>query len=106
MQYTQFHTPLSLRRKLAPSGSSSPGILPYDAAVDWYVPSYEAYVAAFQDPYYVHVIEPDEWNFVDKGAGKEVVGMVSTLGVARDVVKGGKSCIEEVDGDEKTVVGV
>ena len=69
--------------------------------MDWYVPSYEAYEAAFKDPYYANVIEPDEWNFVDKGSGKEIAGAVSTLGVTRDIIKDGKNCVIEAELSEE-----
>lgn len=75
-----------------PSGSRT---LDYDGGVDWYVRSYEDYEAAFKDPYYLKVIEPDEWNFVDKGEGTAIAGAVSTVGIARDIVRGGRSCVEE-----------
>jgi hypothetical protein len=86
-----------------PSGSAT---LDYDAGVDWYVPSYEAYEATFKDPYYVNVIEPDEWNFVDKGGGKEIAGAVSTVGVSREIIKDGKSCVVEAElsGEQKKLL--
>jgi hypothetical protein len=78
----------------------------FDAAADWYVESYEAYLAAYADPYYVEVIEPDEHNFVDKGqlangseAGKKtVIRAVSTLGHCRSMIKDGKPSVA-VTGD-------
>jgi hypothetical protein len=73
----------------------------YDAAVDWYTESYEAYTAAFSDPYYVKFIEPDEHNFIDKGqldesntGKKTVVRAVGTLGICRNMIKDGRPCIE------------
>jgi hypothetical protein len=73
----------------------------FDSAADWYVESYEAYLAAYADPYYVEVIEPDEHNFVDKGqldsaesVTKTVVRAVSTLGVCRSMIKDGKPSVE------------
>ena len=75
-------------------------MLEYDAGVDWYVRRYEDYEAAFQDPYYLEVIEPDEWNFVDKaglgGEGKGIRGAVSTVGIFRHIVQDGKSVAGEV----------
>jgi hypothetical protein len=43
------------------------------------------------------VIEPDEWNFIDKrGAGNgRIASAVSTLGVCRDIVRDGKSMVAE-----------
>ncbi|KAH6671200.1 EthD domain-containing protein [Halenospora varia] len=102
IQYTQFFTPSHLRQKISsdvPSGASS---LDYDAGVDWYVKDYEKYEAAYKDPYYINVIEPDEWNFVDKGTGKgSIAGAVSTLGTFRNIVEGGKSCVAEADLSEE-----
>lgn len=76
----------------------------FDAAVDWYVESYEAYLAAYTDPYYVEVIAPDEDNFVDKGqldgpdAGKKtVVRAVSTLGYCRSMIAEGKPLVPVKD---------
>jgi hypothetical protein len=72
----------------------------FDSAADWYIHSYEAYLAAYADPYYVEVIEPDEKNFVDKGqldgpdgGKKTVVRAVSTLGVCRSMIKDGKPVV-------------
>jgi EthD domain len=81
--------------------------LDFDGGVDWYVPSYESYEAAFKDPYYLNVIEPDEWNFVDKGSGKEIAGAVSTVGVSRDIVREGKSCVGEAElsGEQRKLLG-
>lgn len=78
-----------------PSGN---GTLDYDGGVDWYVKSYEGFEASFKDPYYLNVIEPDEWNFVDKGEGKEIVGAVRTVGISRDIIRDGKSCVGNGDG--------
>jgi hypothetical protein len=73
----------------------SAGILHYDSGVDWYVRGYAAYERAYEDPYYLKVIEPDEWNFVDKSGGKAsgIASAVSTLGVCRDIVRDGKSMV-------------
>jgi len=102
LEYTQYQTPETLRRtfssKMDPAFNTS---IEYDAAADWYVDSYEAYLAAYTDPYYINVIEPDEHNFVDKGqldesnAGKQtIVRAVSTLGFCRSMIKDGKPSID------------
>jgi hypothetical protein len=79
----------------------------FDSAAMWSVESYDAYLKAYADPYYVNVIEPDEHNFVDKGqldgqgAGtgkKTVVRAVSTLGVCRSMIKDGKAAVAVEDG--------
>jgi hypothetical protein len=41
--------------------------LDFDGALDFYIESHEAFLAAFADRYYTNVIEPDEQKFVDKG---------------------------------------
>jgi hypothetical protein len=73
----------------------------FDAAAVWHVQSYEAYLAAYSDPYYINVIEPDEQNFVDKGQkdgtgpGKvTTVRAMSTLGVYRSMIHDGKPTVE------------
>lgn len=84
-----------LRSKISGSVPSGNSGLDYDGGVDWYVTDYDAYEAAYKDPYYINVIEPDEWNFVDKGDGKgKVAGAVSTVGVCRDIVRDGKAVVE------------
>jgi hypothetical protein len=105
----KFHTPSSLRNKIS-SGNDMPSgswTLEYDGGVDWYVRRYEDYEAAFKDPYYLDGIEPDEWNFVDKGAGKEIAGAVSTLGIFRHIVKDGKSMVREAEltEEQKALLG-
>lgn len=74
--------------------------LEFDAAVDWYVESVEGYLAAYADPYYVNVIEPDEHNFIDKdgasgsGPGKKtVIRAISTCGFCRSMIKDGTAAI-------------
>jgi len=76
----------------------------FDSAADWYIESYEAYLAAYMDPYYINVIEPDEKNFVDKGqldgpdSGKKtIVRAISTLGVCRSMIKDGKPSVAVKD---------
>jgi hypothetical protein len=76
----------------------------YDAAADWYIESYEKYLAAYADPYYINVIEPDENNFVNKGqldgtirGTKTVVRAITTLGVYRSMIQDGKASVEVKD---------
>jgi hypothetical protein len=95
LEYTQFHTPSQLRALVtAGLASEFSGSLDFDGAADWYTNSYERYLAAFNDEYYRTVIEPDEWNFVDKGdlkeGRREVVRACSTMGVNRTLIKSGK----------------
>ena len=46
----------------------------------------------------MEVIEPDEWNFIDKSGesngGRATV--VSTLGVCRDIIRDGKTLVGEL----------
>jgi len=74
------------------------GSIDYNAAVDFYVESYERFIAAYHDPYYLSVIEPDEQRFVDKGqidGGKRtVVRAMSTLGTAKSMIKDGKAAVQ------------
>lgn len=76
-----------------PSG----GVLDYDSGVDWYVRDYAVYEKAYEDPYYLEVIEPDERNFVDKSGSSNggLAGAVSTLGICRDIIRHGKSMVAE-----------
>ncbi|EPE29254.1 Dimeric alpha+beta barrel [Glarea lozoyensis ATCC 20868] len=94
VQYTQFFTPSHLRQRIT-SNVPSAGVLDYDSGVDWYVRDYDAYERAYEDPYYLEVIEPDEWNFIDKSGGETggIATAVSTLGVCRDIVRDGKSMV-------------
>lgn len=74
--------------------------LDFHAAADWYVESWEGYVAAYNDPYYRQVIEPDEDNFVDKGQTGDKVEMVravTTLGYCRYMIRDGKPSAEVSD---------
>ncbi|CAK7233621.1 hypothetical protein SCUCBS95973_008656 [Sporothrix curviconia] len=101
-EYTQFRTPSELRQAFAARmdlAFSMP--VDFDAAADFYVKSYDRYLAAYKDPYYIHVIEPDEQNFVDKGqcAGRggsstdtktTVVRAMTTIGQCRYIIRDGK----------------
>ena len=82
-----------------PSGNET---LDFDGGVDWYVLDYKKYEAAYQDPYYINVIEPDEHNFVDKGTRKTgIASAISTLGVCRNIVLDGKSLVKQADLSEE-----
>jgi hypothetical protein len=76
--------------------------LDFDAAADWYILSHERYVAAYADPYYINVIEPDEHNFVDKSPAavgkKTLIRAVTTLGYCKDMIKDGKA-VREINDD-------
>ncbi|MCJ1302275.1 hypothetical protein MMC08_005078 [Hypocenomyce scalaris] len=68
-------------------------VMEYDGAADFYIADYGAYEAAYRDPYYVRVIEPDERNFVDKSE-THVVKAQSTIGYNRSMILGGKANVE------------
>jgi hypothetical protein len=63
------------------------------------VPSLESFLKAFQDPYYVQVIEPDEHHLIDKNsfAGGIVASFSSPI---FQVLKGGHSQLSGSDTDE------
>ncbi|RDW65239.1 hypothetical protein BP5796_09931 [Coleophoma crateriformis] len=95
--WEKFHTPSHLRARPGdvPSGE---GALDYDGGADFYVADYASYEAAFRDPYYINVIEPDERRFVDKGSqsgavGTRIVGAVSTVGFEKVIIEGGKAMV-------------
>jgi EthD domain len=69
----------------------------FDAAADWLVESYEGYLAAYTDPYYINTIEPDERNFVDKEGKTTIVRAMSTLGFCRSMIKDGKPSVPVSD---------
>lgn len=58
------------------------------------VPSLEKFVEAFQDPYYIEVIEPDERILLDKDRpGRGVLG--SYRGKMVELIHGGRGTIGE-----------
>lgn len=64
----------------------------FDGIAMFTVPSLEQFVDAFKDPYYIHVIEPDERVMLDKdGPGSGV--LASFQGKMLDMVNAGKSTI-------------
>lgn len=58
--------------------------LPYDAMGDFSVKKHEDFEAAFLDPYYQKVIQPDEKNLIDM----ETIAV--TIGVEYVVIEGGE----------------
>jgi hypothetical protein len=74
-----------------------------------YITDYEAYEKAYQDPYYISVIEPDEHNFTDKGAGKNSVTItaVCTMGVCKNIILNGKAVVEPatLSDEQKALLG-
>ncbi|KAL7931281.1 EthD domain-containing protein [Trichoderma chlorosporum] len=93
--YTQIHTSSALRQPLTTT-SLPITVMDYDGAVIWEIPSLEAFLNAFNDPYYASVIAPDEENFVDKS--KEVATV--TLGHFHNIVAGGEPLIDYTSGPE------
>jgi hypothetical protein len=69
------------------------GNLAFDAAADWYFEDYEAYLAAYDDPYYQEVINPDEDNFIDKTSKAMAFQSFSTMGVNKHIIQGGRPLI-------------
>lgn len=103
-EYTQFRTPSALRAAFAARMDPAFSLpIDFDAAADFYVTSYDDYLRAYADPYYLAVIEPDERNFVDKGqcGGQNttttVVRAMSTLGQYRHMIRDGKPQVEVTD---------
>lgn len=71
----------------------------YDGWVVWEVPSLEAFGKAFEDPYYLQFIEPDEHNLIDKGSfGGGIVATFSSSFF--EVVWDGKSALNDGNTDE------
>lgn len=93
----KYHTPTAMRDALSdvmtPEWRNG---INYNGAAFMDVVSYEAYVKAYSDPYYINVIEPDERNFVAKefDGKKQVLKAMSTMGVCKTMVSGGKPQIE------------
>jgi hypothetical protein len=48
--------------------------------------SFDRFIAAFSDPYYINVIEIDERRFLDK---TKSVSPTSTMGLTKTVIQGG-----------------
>ncbi|KAL7942780.1 EthD domain-containing protein [Trichoderma barbatum] len=94
--YTQFHTPSALRQPLKEMPMPL-AIMDFDGAVIWEITSLEHFLSAYEDPYYVNVIEPDEANFLDKS--KEIATV--TLGHFHNLVAGGETLIDCSKEDEQ-----
>lgn len=69
------------------------GSLDFDAAADWYFEDHKAYLAAYEDPYYKEVINPDESNFIDKESKTTVAQSFSTMGVNKHIIRDGKPAV-------------
>lgn len=69
----------------------------YDGASDCKADSLGAILAAFSDPYYVNVVEPDERKFIDK-ASKVV--FTSIIGTSRQVIHKGMPLLDISHGME------
>jgi hypothetical protein len=66
----------------------------FDGIAMFLVPSLKKFTDAFQDPYYIEIIEPDEREFLDKaGPGSGVVA--SFQGKMIDMVHHGKSTAQK-----------
>ncbi|TFA99838.1 hypothetical protein CCMA1212_008247 [Trichoderma ghanense] len=87
--HTQVHTSNVLRQSLTVTPLPVT-VMDYDGAVIWEIASMEHYMSAFDDPYYVNVIAPDEYNFLDKSKETAMV----TLGNVHHVVAGGEALID------------
>ncbi|PNP47951.1 hypothetical protein TGAM01_v206165 [Trichoderma gamsii] len=87
--YTQIHTSSALRQPLTATPLPL-AVMDFDGAVIWEIPSLEHFFNAFNDPYYLNVIAPDEDNFLDKS--KEVATV--TLGHFHNIVAGGEPLID------------
>lgn len=101
VEYTQYQTSSELRQALA--GGKDGGFKagsPFEACADFYVKDYNDYLAAFQDPYYLEVIKPDEDTFVDKGqvdgsSTKELgkLKAISTMGLCKSIIRDGQAVV-------------
>ena len=63
--------------------------LEFDGVVELLVENFEKYAAAAADPYYVHVIEPDERKFIDKS-----IPFTLTMGIEKPIIMEGKPVID------------
>lgn len=74
----------------------------FDGIAMFLISSLEKFVAAFKDPYYINVIEPDERELIDKdGVGKGVVASFS--GTMLPIIDMGKSFIGEKGEKERKI---
>ncbi|KAF2794250.1 hypothetical protein K505DRAFT_242551 [Melanomma pulvis-pyrius CBS 109.77] len=85
IKYVQYHTTSeykSLGQKMFDATGRSP--LSYDGMGDFWVKKYDDFEAAFLDPYYQKVIQPDEKNLIDMDT------IAVTIGVEYVVINEGK----------------
>ncbi|CAN8096099.1 unnamed protein product [Discula destructiva] len=80
----------------APNASEHTATEPveFDGIAMFLVPSLDAFRQMVEDPYYLHVVEPDEHNLIDKsGPGGGVVA--SFQGTVVSVVQDGRDAMDE-----------
>jgi len=63
--HEQFHKTSAKMRDANPSAPGGIALGNFDGIADFYVRSYEEFTKAFEDPYYLEVVRPDEEKFVD-----------------------------------------
>ncbi|KAF2107075.1 EthD domain-containing protein [Lophiotrema nucula] len=91
VKYVQYHTTpqyKALGQKMFDATGRFP--LSYDGMGDFWVRKYEDFEAAFLDPYYQRVIQPDEKNLIDMDS------IAVTMGVEYVVIEGGEIVKEHV----------
>ena len=88
---------------LVPPLSNPLPTLPYDGYAEMQFSNPEKMRAAFLDPYYREVVEPDEWKCIEKAGGEYGSEPKSTMGYVKHIVLGGKNMVEgkKVVGEEK-----
>lgn len=105
VEYTQYQTSTEHRQALlgGKDGDFKAGS-PFTACADFYVRDYNDYLAAFQDPYYLEVIKPDEDAFVDKGqiegADTQELGKlraISTMGLCKSIIRNAEAVVNIPD---------
>ncbi|KAG6359628.1 hypothetical protein INS49_013150 [Diaporthe citri] len=78
------------------SKGETAGLVEFDGIAMFLVPSLDSFKAAVEDPYYLNVVQPDEYNLMDKSApGRGVVA--SFQGLMVPIVQNG----DDVTGDEQ-----
>jgi hypothetical protein len=73
------------------------GNFDFDAAADWYFEDYSAYLAAYDDPYYKDIINPDENKFIDKHSKTTTLQTFSTMGYNKPIIRDGKPAVHIAD---------